>query len=173
MKQEQVDSSFVKFGEEISLSGQKFIDLLQAALDRKASFRFQVKGFSMSPFIKDSDIVTISPFNNGSVRLGRSVAFVHPCTKKLVIHRVIGRCKCGKHYIIKGDSVPEIDGAIPRENILGYVKKVDRDGRRIFFGIGLERRLIAFLSKRNLFRILFFPWRFIPHSIRQWIKRYV
>lgn len=170
MRQEEIDSFFVKSGEEISLCGQKFIDLLQAVLERKVGFRFQVKGLSMSPFIKDSDIVTILPFNNGSVTLGQSVAFVHPCTKKLTIHRVIGRCKCSKHYIIKGDNTPEIDGAIPRENILGYVKQVERGKRKVFFGAGPERYLIVFLSKGKLSNLFFFGWRLIPFSVRQKIK---
>jgi len=46
---------------ELSISGSTLIELLEAVLSQEASFRFQAKGLSMSPFIKDGDMVTVSP----------------------------------------------------------------------------------------------------------------
>ena len=143
--------------QEISLSGTSFIDLLKATLNKKASFRFQANGFSMSPFIKDGDVITISPLINGSIGIGKPVAFIHFQTGKLVVHRVVGRY--GNNYLIKGDRSTEADGLIPRKNILGIVTRVEREDRAIQLGMGPERFIIAFLSKVRFLSLIFWIWR--------------
>jgi len=150
---------------EISLSGESLIALIHTVVDEKKSFRFKVKGFSMSPFIKDGDIVTVSPLANSSVRIGDSVAFINSYSKKLVIHRVVG--KNNDCYLIKGDNVPEIDSFIPRNDILGHVSRVERNGKNIFLGLGPERFMIAFLSLKGVLPLLFRSLRFIPPAIRR------
>ena len=169
--------------EEFSLSGEAMTGLLQAALDRRVPFKFKARGFSMSPFIKDGDVITISPLikysrnflfpltlilspkgrgkgegvSSYSIGFGRSVAFIHPQTGKLVIHRVVGQN--GSRYLIKGDRHTETDGLIPRGNILGVVAKVEREGREIQLGLGLERFIIAFLSRTRILTCLAWVWR--------------
>ena len=118
-----------------------------------AYFRFRVRGFSMNPFIKNGDIVTISPLFNLSTVFGRPVAFIHHEIDDLIVHRVVG--KIGNRYFIKGDSSFKIDGLIPRKDILGVVTKVERQGKKIIFGLGIERFIIAFLNRINLFRFIF------------------
>ena len=168
MKLKEIDSPVYSIkGNEIFFSNEGLAGLVKAAFNKGAPFRFQVKGFSMYPFIKDGDVVTISPLSNPSVGLGRTVAFINPKTERFTIHRVIGkRANC---YLIKGDNIPEEAVLIPRENILGCVTKVERDGNERFLGLGPERFIIAFLSHRRLLPIP--PWagRFIPHFIRRLI----
>lgn len=123
-------------------------ELARIIVDRRASFRFKAKGFSMSPFIRDSDVLTVSPLSGSRFGLGRLVAFIHPQREKLAIHRIVG--KCGKNYLIKGDRLNHADGLVPTENIFGYVSRVERNGRGIFLGLGIERVLIAFLSRKKL-----------------------
>lgn len=150
---------------EFSFSGIALAELMQATFTKGASFKFQVKGFSMSPFIKDGDVVTISPALNSSLGFGKSVAFIHPETKKLVIHRIVGKNWTG--YLIKGDSATKIDGLIPRESILGVVTRVERKNKEILLGLGLERFIIAFLSKTRLLPFIFWSGKLIPVSIRR------
>lgn len=157
---------------EVTFSNESLIEVMKDTFIKNASFRFKVKGYSMSPFIRDDDVLTLSPLNNCSIGIGRVVAFIHPYSKKLVIHRILGRCKCGRHYIIKGDNSPQIDGVVSRKYMLGYVKKVERGKRNIYLGLGWERRLVVYLSKMDFFRKLFFLGNFIPLSIKQKIKRF-
>ena len=144
---------------ELSLSGEAMAELLQAVLDKRAPFKFKARGFSMSPFIKNGDAVTISPLIDHSIGFGKSVVFTHPETGKLVIHRVVGQK--GRHYSIKGDSIASVDGFIPEKNILGIVTGVEREGRPVYLGMGPERFVIAFLSKARFFSFIF------------WIKRMI
>ena len=169
--------------EEFSLSGEAMTGLLQAALDRRVPFKFKARGFSMSPFIKDGDVITISPLikysrnflfpltlilspkgrgkgegvSSYSIGFGKPVAFIHSRTGKLIVHRVIGRC--GDNYLIKGDRSTELDGLIPSKNILGVVTRVERGDRKVRIGMGLERYIIVFLSRTRILSCLAWVWK--------------
>ncbi|WP_396654711.1 S26 family signal peptidase [Methanosarcina baikalica] len=124
------------------------VELLRAVTENGKLFRFQAPGFSMYPFIRNCDTIIISPLSFGRPRLGDVVAFIRPGTGKLVIHRVVenkGGC-----YLIKGDNTSEPDGLILNSNILGYVTKVERNGKKISLGLGLERLLIAYMSRKSI-----------------------
>ncbi|MBN1255268.1 MAG: S26 family signal peptidase [Deltaproteobacteria bacterium] len=148
-----------KKGKELFLSSQHLEELLKGVLDKGACFRFQGKGLSMSPFIKDGDILTIAPLPTASPGLGDVVVFTHPNTGKLIIHRVIK--KGGGSYLTKGDNVPEGDGLISRAAIVGRVIKVERNGKHISLGLGPERFLIASLTRRGLLFLLRPVWRLV------------
>lgn len=147
-------SPFVINGGEGTLSDPALIELLQAVLDRGKPFRFLAPGFSMSPFIRNGDIITISKLPGDSPGFGKAVAFIHPKTRKPIVHRIVG--KNGAFCLIKGDNTPEADGLVPKANILGYVSKVERNGKQITFGLGPERFLIAHLSREGLLIPLMF-----------------
>jgi hypothetical protein len=66
---------------------------------------------------------------------------------------VIG--KNGYSNLTMGDNSPKADGMIPRKSILGSVQKVERDGKKVYRGLGPERFLIAFLTCRGLLFPLF------------------
>lgn len=153
------------------MDGSACLDIMRSVLDKKADMRFRVMGSSMSPFIRDGDIITLSRLPEGRISLGHSIAYTRPCGKKLIIHRLVGRRKNSHEwYIIKGDNAYEADCPVSRTDMLAYVKKVERNGKRISFGTGPERKAIAFLSKWNILCSLFFFWRLIPYSLRQKIK---
>jgi len=46
---------------ELQLSGPSLVELLRSVLDKGVPFRFQAKGFCMTPFIKDGDVITVFP----------------------------------------------------------------------------------------------------------------
>jgi signal peptidase I len=153
-------------GSELSLSGPALVQLLRAVLDKGAPVRFRAKGFSMSPFIKNEDVVTLSPLQNASPGMGNVIAFVLQGTDKLCVHRVVG--KKGDFYVTKGDNTSEADESVPRENILGFVTRVERDGKEVFLGLGPERFLIAFLGRRGLLLPLILPgWKVIRAMIKR------
>jgi hypothetical protein len=73
----------------------------------------------------------------------------------------------GIRYLIKGDNALEPDGVISKDNILGYVTRVQRNGRNIFAGLGPERYIVALLSRRTLI----FPFLLSVYKRLRGIKR--
>jgi signal peptidase len=145
------------------LSGSEVLpELVKDILSKGVECRFQAKGHSMSPFIKDGDIVTISPLTRSSPGLGDVVAFNHPETGKLFVHRIV--LKKRDSYIVKGENAFEADGLIKKGNILGFVTRVERKGKKVLLGLGPERFLIAFLTRRGLLFPLLSPIRKIIRS---------
>ena len=139
---------FDKSDSELSLSKEALIELLRAVFGKGLPFRFRAGGSSMHPFIRDGDVITLHPLPENLPRLGDVVAYVQPQNGRLTVHRVVG--KTGHSFLIRGDNLLDGDGAIPEVDILGYVTAVERDGKWVTFGLGSERRMIAFLSRREL-----------------------
>jgi hypothetical protein len=145
---------------EISLSGTALVELMTAVLEKGRPFRFLAKGFSMVPFIKDGDVITVAPFLGRKPRIGEAVAFINPKGRNLAVHRIIG--KRDSMCILQGDNVPERDGMVPSNMILGYVQRVERQGRTVNLGMGPERRLIAYLNRKGwLFPLRYAAWKLL------------
>jgi signal peptidase I len=144
------------------------VELVKEVLGKGVECRLQVKGYSMSPFIKDNDVVTISPISDASPGFGDVIAFVHPKADKFFIHRVVG--KIGGAYLIKGENSLEPDGLIERKHIIGIITRVERDGKKVFFGLGPERFLVALLTRTNLLPILKPVWRIFRPAVRLFFK---
>jgi hypothetical protein len=130
------------------LASQILPELVAKMVSKGVECRLEVRGYSMSPFVKDNDTVTISPMVDSSPGFGDVIAFVHPGTEKLVIHRVVG--KLGNACLVKGENASEPDGLIERKHMIGIITRVERKGRKVLFGLGPERFLIALLTRANL-----------------------
>ncbi len=142
------------------------IELVRAVTEIGKPFRFQATGFSMYPFIRNLDTITVSPLPaGGRCRLGDVVAFLLPGTEKLAVHRVVGRM--GECYLIRGDNTPEPDGLISASRVLGVVTKVERNGRQIRLGLGPEKVVIAHLNRTDLIR----PSLFLAYMLAKPIIR--
>lgn len=133
---------------ERTISGADLVDLMRQVLSRGKSIRFRARGGSMAPFIRDGDVIYISPFRKGEPGLGQVAAFLQPQTGGLLVHRVVG--KNGLAYLIQGDNTPGKTDLVPPENLLGRVTQVERDGRQVRLGLGAERYLIALSSRSRL-----------------------
>lgn len=143
---------------EISLYSPQLIGLMRAVHDRGGVFRFKARGFSMSPFIRDGDILTVAR-PAGGYRVGEVVAFVRPGCDKLAVHRIAGRR--GGCFLIKGDNCSDQDGWFSASDILGRVTRVERRSRDVSGGLGIFRRPVAALSRWCLLPILLFPPRLL------------
>lgn len=126
---------------------------MRAVHEKGGLLRFQAKGFSMAPFIRDGDILTVSPLSK-KIEIGEVVPYVKPGFDKLIVHRVVG--KKGQSFSIKGDNCFYFDGKIPQENLLGWVSRVERGDKDIRFGLGSEKKLIALLSSSKILNFLLF-----------------
>ena len=122
---------------------------MQAVLAKNLPFRFCARGWSMAPFIRDGDVITVAPLKKALPGVGEVVAFVRPDGGNLVVHRVIARR--GPAVRIQGDSgLGYEDGLIPQANLLGRVTRIERSGQPVRLGLGPERYAIAWLSRARL-----------------------
>ncbi|MEW6670480.1 MAG: S24/S26 family peptidase [Thermodesulfobacteriota bacterium] len=167
MKHPAVDPSepIAQIGE-LAVSGPALREMIQAVLQTGRPFRFKAAGTSMSPFIKNGDVLTIRPLSSPPPAFGDVVACIHPDTNKTVVHRLIGRQN--RRYLVKGDNTRTLGALLPLKDILGCVTKVERNGRHVDWGLGPERRLIALFSRwRLLLLILSFLQRLRRHPVQE------
>ena len=130
------------------MSGVEFAGLMEAVLEKNVPFRFTASGLSMSPFIRDGDVITLEPVT-GQLRSGDVVAFRTPCFANLVVHRIIHVSQKG--YLIKGDNLVETD-LVPASSIIGRVVGIEHQGHQVRLGQGRERFVLAWLSRRGWLR---------------------
>jgi hypothetical protein len=143
----------VRSGSGLELSSKALADLMKSVLARGLPFRFRVRGWSMSPFIRDFDVLTVVPLGSRPPRTGEIVAFVSTVDERLVVHRVVGRR--GAALLVQGDNLAgATDAAIPESRVLGRVKRIERDGKTVRLGLGAERSAVAFLSRKGLLAVL-------------------
>ncbi|MGD1009974.1 MAG: S24/S26 family peptidase [Candidatus Aminicenantales bacterium] len=133
---------------ELALSGKALTGLMRAVLAKGKPLRFRARGLSMSPFIKDGDVVTVRPLAGARPRAGDIVAFLHPATGKAAVHRVVG--EWSGLFSLKGDNTPGADGVLSLEQILGTVCRIERSGKSVLLGRRPGRAVIASLSRSGL-----------------------
>ncbi len=115
----------------------------------------------MSPLIKDGDILTISSLKDRKPKVGEVVAYVHPTTKRLLVHRII--IANGNFYSIKADNVKTAIDNVAANQVLGITSNVERYGKNNRFGLGFERVFISFLTRHNLFLPLVKLFQYLEH----------
>jgi signal peptidase I len=123
-------------------------------LAKGVPFRFRAVGYSMSPFIRNGDVITVRPCKRTDLRKGAVVAYIRPLDGHLAVHRLVGGTGAG--FALKGDHEPISDFPVAASGIMGVVDRVERNGRRVRLGLGPGRRLVASLS----------AWGFITWAFR-------
>jgi predicted phage tail protein len=96
----------------------------------------------MRPFIRDGDVVEVTPVDAEALRRGDVVLRVDAHERPLV-HRVIEieRGRTGLQVRTRGDAMAVADGAVDGRQILGRVVAVERNGRRLVLDRGLSRSI--------------------------------
>jgi hypothetical protein len=137
----------------LSISGPALQSLLRSTLEQGATFRFRAGGSSMSPFIRDGDVICIQDFGDRSPRLGKVVAYTQAGTGRLVIHRVVGKARAG--WLVQGDhQTSKGIEVVERGQLHGQVTSIERGGCNLRLGLGPERILIAGFSRSGLLKPL-------------------
>jgi hypothetical protein len=135
-------------GGDLHLSAQALLELMEGVLSRGLPFRFCARGSSMLPFIQDGDVICVAPLNGRRPGLGQVVAY-RQGGARLVVHRVIWRASAG--WRIQGDNLSSAAAEwVSSAEILGWVTGIERRGRAICLGLGLERYPIALLARAGL-----------------------
>jgi hypothetical protein len=133
----------------LSLDGQALAGLMRAVLAKGKPFRFEARGASMHPIIRDGDIVTVRPLAGAAPAAGEVVAFVHPRTGGIHVHRIVGAG--GPGFVLKGDNALGADGPVAPDAVLGRVARVERGGRTVRLGPALRSPFLARLSRTAWF----------------------
>ena len=83
----------------------QFLKLSKDILDQGNCLRFQVKGRSMQPAVKDGDIINVEPVQGQEIRLGE-VIYYKNAEGGMSAHRVIKKNfkENGSVLIVKGDT---------------------------------------------------------------------
>ena len=136
--------SYIASRGELCLSNPGQLALLKSMAEHGVPLRSTVRGFSMHPFIRDGDILTIAPLKDCSLDVGDIVAFTRPVGGRLAIHRIIKQADSG--WLLKGDNCQESDGVVPDNEIIGRVIRVERNKRKVHLGLGASGKLIAILN---------------------------
>jgi GNAT superfamily N-acetyltransferase len=144
--------TFVRTREALRLSNLGQMELLRAVTQKDRVLRTRVRGFSMTPLIRDGDEVSVSPMKGRLPVVGDVIAFSRPDSGQLTIHRVIARESAG--WILRGDNCPESDGLVTADRFIGRITAVYRNRAPRRFGLGAEGRLIAWLVRRGWLPLL-------------------
>jgi hypothetical protein len=148
----------------LSVPLDELLDLMKDVLAKGGEFQFEAKGWSMTPFIKNGDRITVAPFDKNTLSIGRVVAFILPVKGHLAIHRIIG--KQGAGWLTQGDNISnKPDGVVLPQDMLGWVKRIERNKRRIYLGQGPERYAVAFLSRKGLLTAVVGRLRAVSHLV--------
>jgi signal peptidase I len=133
---------------EVITDNEAVAGLLTDALRAGHSFSFRAGGFSMSPFIKDGDLITISPFGNLLPGRGDIVVFLDAAKNGLTVHRIIKRQ--GPDFVMKGDNTRVADMPVSESQLLGRVTGIRRQKTERYLGLGSESGLLAAMSRAGI-----------------------
>lgn len=121
------------------------VDLLQ----RGHEVRFQARGDSMHPAIRDDDYLHVMPID-ATTRIRRGEVVVMLAERGLTVHRVLAQR--GEIVIARGDNAPDVDPPLHRSQVIGRVVKVERKGkmRRLSrLSFAKARRILRRLIRRS------------------------
>lgn len=140
----------------LSCASPAFAELTAEILRSGAALRFQARGTSMAPLVRDGDRILVRPEDPGSVQVG-DVVLCNVAPGRVVAHRVI-RKEPGPEsmcFTVQGDQVAMPDGSIPAAQVLGRVAAIERAGVCIDLDRPVTRllgRLAAIWSRWGLGR---------------------
>lgn len=125
--------------------------LIAPLLKDGLSCRLVCGGNSMAPLIQSGDTLTLAPLGKRHITVGDVLAYRHPRSSHLVIHRVVELRN--HHAVMKGDHAREPDACIQRKDVLGILETVTRNDRQVMAGLGSGRRYMARFSRMGLTRL--------------------
>jgi signal peptidase I len=119
------------------------LKLSRDMLEKGKSIRFQAKGWSMRPFIRDGDFIVVSPVKSSSIRKG-DIVFYSNAENEIIVHRIIRKYKKNDRItvLIKGDASFGPPEKVDIQKVLGKAKAIERNGREK----RLDRKLYQLIS---------------------------
>jgi signal peptidase I len=104
------------------------IEVLKAGHD----LRFEARGWSMRPLVRDGDVLLVRPAGNGEIAVADIVLYRSP-RRGIVVHRVVGIRRDGHERVlsVKGDAARRPDPAVLESHVAGKIVAIERSGRSI------------------------------------------
>jgi GNAT superfamily N-acetyltransferase len=101
-------------------------------LARGGAFRFQARGWSMRPFVRDGDVLTVEPPGAVALKVG-DVALYAGGGDKLTVHRVVGaEARNGRTVLLmRGDAQYGPVERVSTEQVLGRCVGLQRGDRTL------------------------------------------
>ena len=133
------------------------LPVLDALLTDGHGWLVPVRGHSMLPALREGDVAVVAPFL-GLPRLGQ-IVLARGAANLLLVHRLVDvEMRLGRRvYRLQGDAERAPDAGVLREDLLGRVIAVVRDGRRLSvtdpsFALvgGARRRSLARRARKTL-----------------------
>ena len=147
----------------LNLKRDDFTSIAQEVLGRGRILKFKAKGGSMSPFIRNGDVVEVVPLK-GKINLGDIILY-RSSYGNPVVHRVIHRNT--ESILTKGDSVPNSDEPILSKQVLGRVAAIEKNGWRIRLDKPVGKLLNIILATISPFSFLIYPpFRLVKRTVR-------
>lgn len=124
-------------------------------LNSGGTFRFRATGCSMSPFVRDGDILEVRPVDAAAIRYADIVLYCRE-NRRLIAHRVVGGT--GNQHpvelLVQGDASLSSTEIVSLKSVLGRVVSVQRNDKPIVMDTGLWRWLGVFWVALSPFS----PW---------------
>ncbi|MBW6465114.1 MAG: S24/S26 family peptidase [Brevefilum sp.] len=116
----------------IPCTSAAFTELSAEVLRSGWSIRFRAHGKSMTPLLRDGDLLLVQPVEHGSLRPGE-IVLCSLSPSHVVVHRIIrhARQSDGDRFLVQGDQASTPDGWFNSDQIFGRLVEIERDGRRI------------------------------------------
>jgi signal peptidase I len=127
------------------------------ALKRRSRIALRVHGTSMLPWVRQGDIALIRQITIENVRCGDVVLFRRE--NHLFVHRIVEKRGSldAEQLFSKGDAHPTPDGVVEKQELLGRVVRIYRDGQRIDLDAPGQLALGLFISQMSLHSRFWYP----------------
>jgi len=124
----------------MNVTPKDFADLSQEVLKRGQRLRFQVKGDSMFPAVRDGDTLDVEPLTSQRVRKDDIVFYKSP-RGMMVAHRAVRVFDAGGalRVVARGDANTGEAEEVDAREVLGRVVAVERRGRALRLDRGWRR----------------------------------
>src|ERR1700694_6336268 len=127
------------------------------ALKRRGRISLRVHGASMQPWVRSKDIALIRRISIENVRCGDVVLFRRE--NHLFVHRIVEKrgSQDTAQLFSKGDAHPTSDGIVEKQELLGRVMRIYRNGQRIDLDAPGQLALGLFISQLSLHSRVWYP----------------
>lgn len=136
---------------QLQLTNKELYDLLDSfwAGNSLCRLKFQCRGGSMAPFIRDQDHVTLRRRgSHGKLRTGDIVAAADRENHRVMIHRIVKAAPRG--YLLKGDNNRYCDGWFKGDDIWAVVDEIENMQGKGYRPGWCASRLIAMASRTKM-----------------------
>ena len=125
-------------------------EILITQLEKGNPIRTHFRGSSMSPFLQDSDVITIHPIAFEEIKVGDIIAYKGNADDRvLTLHRVVKRIKGA--VVTKGDGNRHGDFPVYPKQIFGKICRIERKGKTRDLDAPVKRLAARYLAFRSLY----------------------